>query len=452
MKAEQSQMRVPYFCAPFTALIGRAWELQFLQALLVRPQVRMVTLSGIGGVGKTHLALHVAAAVQQLFADGVCFITLAELEDPAQVSGLLASTLQLSKNASVEDVKRTLHNKHLLLLLDNVEHLLEVKPLLLEILAFCPGLTLLLTSRVGMHIRGEYELRVRPLALPDTKQINGINEISNSPSVAFFLQCMQASRPSLAVSDDDLRTIAQICLQLDGLPLALELASAHCIHLSPQALLPRLKRPFAVLTGGRLDLPLRQQTLRNTFLWGYNLLCPQAQRLFKLIATIPEEWTRQTLRVRWISAGEAPETLEPLILTLIAHDLLQERQHNFGESLYTMLPILRSFALELQAVELERTQVADQPQQEMHIPLSAQRPQAALPEGTLPLSSANVLTLREHEVLLLVSKGLSNTMIARQLLIRPRTVNAHIQAIYRKLGISTRSAATRFALEHGMGV
>lgn len=451
MKSEQAQMRIPRFYAPFTALIGRAQEEQFLQTLLVRPQVRMVTLSGIGGGGKTHLALHVAAAVQQKFADGVCFISLAELDDPAQVPGILASALALAKSASIEDIKHALHEKHLLLLLDNVEHLPGVKPLLLDILACCPGLTLLLTSWVGMHVPGEYELWVRPLALPDAAQINDAQELLGVPSVAFFLQCMQASKLSLEVSNDDIQAIAQICTQLAGLPLALELASAHCIHLSPQTVLECLKHPFAVLTGGRIDLPARQQTLYTTFLWGFNLLSAPAQRLFKLIATFPEGCTRPTLRDRWIGAGEATGGLEPLIRTLMNLHFVQEDQPDDGEPLLTMLPLLQSFGRELHTTELKQTQVADFFSQEVQTPLPVQQSQEGLAGLQVPLPSTKKLTRREYEILLLVSKGLSNVMIARQLLIRPRTVNAHIQAIYRKLGISTRSAATRYALEHDMG-
>jgi predicted ATPase len=236
-----------------TSLLGREQEVAAACALLGRPEVRLVTLTGTGGVGKTRLALQIAEEVLDDFADGVSFVSLAPLSDPELVLPTITQTLGLKEmgNQSLLDLLKVyLRQKHLLFLLDNFEQVVTAAPLLVELLQTCPHLNILVTSRTLLHVSGEHEFLVPPLAVPNLKLLAEREVLAQYAAVALFLQRAQALKPDFQLTGANAHAIAEICVRLDGLPLAIELAAARIKLLSPHALLARLSQRLQVLTSG----------------------------------------------------------------------------------------------------------------------------------------------------------------------------------------------------------
>jgi predicted ATPase len=273
--------------APLTPLVGRELEVAAVCALLSRPEVRLVTLIGTGGVGKTRLALEVAAAVGSNFADGICVVALASLTEPELVVSTIDQALGVREQGSqplLDSLQDYLREKQLLLLLDNFEQVVSAAPVVAELLVSAPHLQVLVTSRMSLHLSGEREFVVPPLALPDLRDLPPLDRLTEYGAIQLFIERAQAVHSDFAMTAENATAIAAICQQVDGLPLAIELAAGRSKLLSPQALLPRLRNRLKLLVGGARDLPVRQQTLRGTIDWSYDLLEEDEKRLFRRLA------------------------------------------------------------------------------------------------------------------------------------------------------------------------
>jgi predicted ATPase len=288
-----------------------------------------------------------ATDLRDQFADGVFFVPLAPVTDPDHVASTIAQVLGVqeasgrSVTAGLED---TLRDKERLLLLDNFEPVVAAAPLVAELLAACPRLKVLVTSREPLHLRGERQFAVPPLALPDANRLPDLAALSQVAAVRLFTERAQEVKSDFTLTSENAPAIVEICHRLDGLPLALELAAARIKILSSAALLARLDRRLPLLTGGARDLPQRQQTLRDTIAWSYDLLTPQEQTLFRQLAVFAGGWTADAAEVV-PNPGGTLDVLEG-ISSLIDKSLVRQVDQPDGEPRFTMLETIREFALE----------------------------------------------------------------------------------------------------------
>jgi predicted ATPase len=348
-----------------TRLIGREKEITAVQYLLQREDVRLMTLTGSGGTGKTRLGLQVAADLSDLFPDGVYFVNLAPINDPMLVVSSIAQTLDLKEIGGqplLGLLKASLREKHLLLLLDNFEQVASAAVQVADVLAACPHLKVIVTSRATLHVRGEQEFPLPPLAVPDPTCLPDLVALSRYEAVELFVSRAQAVKPELQLNKTNAPAIVEICSRLDGLPLAIELAAARIKLLPPQALLARLGQRLILLTNGPHDAPARQQTLRNTLAWSYDLLETQEQQLFRRLAVFAGGCTLEAIEALCAAMRQdvrADPVLEG-VSSLLDESLVQQTEQQGEDLRLVMLETIREYGLEVLETsgEIEATRQA----------------------------------------------------------------------------------------------
>jgi predicted ATPase/DNA-binding SARP family transcriptional activator len=336
--------RIDILPAPPNPLIGRGRELEEVFDLLSASDVRLVTITGPGGVGKTRLAMEAAALSRDEFADGVCFVSLAHIRNAGLVAPEIARTLGIDDSGSepaIALLQRRIGSAHFLMVLDNLEQVLEAAPDLADLLAQCSHLVLLATSREPLHLRSEHDFPLGPLPAPRSSR--QASTLSRYPAVELFVQRARAVRHGFALTDENAQSVGQLCERLDGFPLAIELAAARVRHLEPQDLVEGLNDRFALLANGFIDLPPRQRTMRAAIGWSYDLLNEVEQLLFRWLSIFAGGFDATS------ASRIAPEGIKaaPVLLSSLVDKGLVHIESSAGQQRYGMFETIREFALEM---------------------------------------------------------------------------------------------------------
>ncbi len=353
-----------------TSFIGRKREIAEVRQLL--DITRLLTLIGTGGSGKTRLLLQVGFELIEQFKDGVCFVALAPISEPMLVATTIAQSLGVKEEGEqllVDSLKAYLRDKEMLLLLDNFEQVVSAGPLVTDLLITCPYLKIIVTSRQALRLYGEHEYQVPPLSVPDPEAPHAVKDISQCEAVQLFVQRARSVKADFTLTEANAPHVTDICIRLDGLPLAIELASARIRILPPQAMLARLGSSLRLLTGGASNLPSRQQTLRNAIAWSYDLLDDDERALFRRMAVFvggctleaaesildPEEQTIQSLPLNEVkgpkldlerSEGSKIQNILDGIASLVDKSLLRQVEGPDGDPRFLMLETIREYAAE----------------------------------------------------------------------------------------------------------
>jgi predicted ATPase len=322
--------------------------------LLLQEAVGLLTLTGPGGIGKTRLAQQAAANLLDHFVDGVYFVSLAPVSDPDLVAVTIAQTLGVREAVGrplQESLQDYLREKQLLLVLDNFEQILAAAPLVSALLSTCQRIKVLVTSRATLHLYGEQEFPLSPLAVPDAERVTTLAQdpvarLTGFAAIELFCQRARAVKPDFVLTPANAADVARICIGLDGLPLAIELAAARIKLFSPAALLVRLNQRLTLLTGGPHDLPARQRTLRDEIAWSYDLLTPSEQALFRRLAVFVGGFTLEAAQAVSDAAGGLGVDVLEGIATLVDHNLLKRLEQSGDEPRFGMLETIHEYALE----------------------------------------------------------------------------------------------------------
>ncbi len=355
--------RVAPVPAQATPFVGRATEAAQIKELLASHHVRLLSITGPGGIGKSRLAYEVAIQSARRFADGVGYVLLSSVTDHQLVATAIAQALDVVESAErsvFENIVELLRHKEMLLLLDNFEHVLPAGQLLTQLLAACPRLKVLVTSRAVLYVRGEHELTVAPLPVPEEPEtVKGVDHALRFDSVRLFAERATATNSDFQLTDDNARAVAAICARLDGLPLALELAAAHTGALGPDEMLARLRNSLEVLTGGPEELPERQQTMRATLDWDYDLLTDAEKLIWRRLSVASGGFTLEAAQRIIDAPGYPPSYIVDAIESLVAKSLLTQTGGEEGGARFSMLKTLREYGLEKLDDTGEGTEVGD---------------------------------------------------------------------------------------------
>src|SRR6202049_658852 len=344
---------------PRTGFVGREKEVAAAKELLLRQDVRLVTVTGPGGIGKTRLAVQVANGLVEHFPGGTHFVSLSSISDPSLIASVIVQTLGIREaggQSPLEILKENLQSSlraPMLLLLDNFEHLVQAAPTVAELLAMGPNLKILVTSRAALHLYGEHEFSVPPLAVPVSGSMPPLEVLSEYPAVALFVHRAVAAKPDFELNRQNASAVIEICSRLDGLPLAIELAAARVKVLSPSSMRTRLASRLQLLTGGARDLPERQQTLRATIDWSYDLLSAAEQKLFRRLSVFVGGCNLEGAEAVCDTKGDLDLDLLDGMASMVDKSLMQQVEQANGESRFVMLETIREYAREKLEASLE---------------------------------------------------------------------------------------------------
>jgi len=349
--ARESEPRPNNLPVQRTAFIGREHEAAGLRQLLSRADVQLVTLTGPGGIGKTRLALQVAGEIADQFPGGVCFVALSAIGERGLIASTIAQAVGVRETGNTSPQESLMEHvgglrQPMLLLLDNFEHLVSAAPVIAQLLTAGPKLKVVVTSQAPLHVYGEHEFPVPPLALPDPTSTPPLEVLSRLPAVALFVERAKAVKHEFTLTKENAPAVAAICSRLDGLPLAIELAAARIKLLSPSAMLTRLESRLNLLTGGARDLPTRQQTLRNTVDWSYGLLNGAEQTLFRRLSVFTGGCTLEGVEAVCDTKGDLGLDVLDGMASMVDKSFAQQVEQVDKETRFFMLSTIREYALE----------------------------------------------------------------------------------------------------------
>ncbi len=349
---QQAESRPANLPAQRTGFVGREKEVAAARELLLRPDVRLVTVTGPGGIGKTRLAVQVASGLVENFAGGTYFVPLSSLSDPGLIPSAIVQAMGIRESGGQSPLQILHENLQdstrapILLFLDNFEHLMQAASMVAGLLAIGPNLKILVTSRAALHVYGEHEFPVPPLSMPDASASLTVSSLCQFPAIALFLQRAVAAKPDFELTRENSSAVAEICARLDGLPLAIELAAARVKVLSPSSMLTRLASRMQLLTGGSRDLPQRQQTLRAAMDWSYDLLTPSEQTLFRRLSVFVGGCNLEGVEAVCDAKGDLNLDLLDGMASMVDKSLVQQVDQPQGESRFVMLETIHEYALE----------------------------------------------------------------------------------------------------------